>query len=462
MGAEKHIFSCSECGAIYSKWQGQCSYCKKWNTIVEEIKSNSSSTSKSLPANRIIGESRSAKPLRLKDIDVKGEKRYKLSDPEFSRVLGGGLVVGSFVLLGGDPGIGKSSLILQTVLQTKGLRTLYVSGEESEQQIKLRAQRLGGENDHLLVLCETNLDAILEIANQLQPHLLVIDSIQTVSCSLSESSPGSPSQIKECANLLLRYAKTKDVSVVVVGHITKEGTIAGPKILEHTVDCVLQFEGDKHFLFRILRSTKNRFGSTDEMGIYEMCSMGLKIIENPSEHFISRYADGLSGRSICVALEGIRPLLIETQALVSTAVYPNPQRSTTGYDLRRLNMLLAVLEKRAGFKLPKQDVFLNIAGGIRINDPAADASILASVLSSALDRVVPNKFCLTGEIGLSGEVRAVSRIEARITEADRLGYKVIIIPKENFAALSQKTRKITILPVANVEELLQVLFQKKT
>lgn len=459
MAAEKKTFVCQECGTTFPKWQGQCTACKAWNSIEEERRIASSTKSIEV-ADRIVGKKTASKPRKLEEIEISGDRRYRLSDSEFNRVLGGGLVAGSFLLLGGEPGIGKSTLILQAALHTAGLRTLYVSGEESEKQLKLRADRLGGKNRELLILCETDIEAILSAANEVNPHLLVIDSIQTIASELSDSSPGSPSQIKECANLLLRYAKMKGTSVAVVGHITKEGSIAGPKVLEHTVDTVLQFEGDKHFLFRILRCSKNRFGSTNELGIYEMCADGLHIIENPSEHFVSKNADGLSGRSVAIALEGIRPLLIETQALVSSAIYPNPQRSATGFDNRRMDMLLAVLEKRAGFKLLRQDVFLNIAGGLRINDPAVDISVLASVLSSALDRAVPSTICLTGEIGLSGEIRPVSRIEARVAEAERLGYKVVVVPKDNMPSITGKALKINVLGASNVEELFRLIFRK--
>ncbi len=455
---EKTSFVCAECGAVYSKWQGQCTNCRQWNTV-KEIQITSTSSKGNLVVDRIAGGRVGQKPLPLSQIEAKGEARWDLKDGEFNRVLGGGLVRGSFTLLGGEPGIGKSTLILQTVIRLSTLRTLYVSGEESEQQLKMRAERLGGKDSECLIYCSTSIEAILETAQQVKPDLLVIDSIQTVATSLSESSPGSPSQIRESANILLQYAKTQGVSVIVIGHITKEGSIAGPKVLEHTVDTVLQFEGDKHFLYRILRASKNRFGSTSELGIYEMRSSGLLGVENPSEHLTSKNMEGLSGRAVAVAMEGVRPLLIETQALVSSAIYANPQRSATGFDLRRLNMLLAVLEKRAGFKLIKQDVFLNIAGGIHINDPAVDLAVLAAVLSSGLDRAIPSAFCIAGEVGLSGEIRAIQRIEQRIAEAERIGFRDIVIPKSNMLGVMQ-TRKngIRVHPCSGVEEAFRILF----
>ena len=460
MAKDRTVYVCSECGATYSKWQGQCNYCKAWNTLIEEKESAHTEQNATL-AERIIGKTSVGKPRLIKDITAQREARIPLSDSEFNRVLGGGLVRGSFVLLGGDPGIGKSTLILQTVLHTKGLRTLYVSGEESEYQLKMRAERLGGENDATAILTATDMEGILTAADEYKPDLLVIDSIQTVTTSLSESSPGTPSQIRESANLLLRYAKSQGVSVIVIGHITKEGALAGPKVLEHTVDTVLQFEGDRHYQFRILRATKNRFGSTSELGIYEMRGNGLIIVDNPSELFISKNIDGLSGRSIAAALEGIRPLMIETQGLVSSAVYPNPQRSSTGFDLRRLNMLLAVLEKRAGFKLLRQDVFINIAGGIRINDPAVDLAVLLAVLSSAIDKPIPGSVCFAGEVGLNGEIRAVNRIRERVAEADRLGYKTFFLPQENLKNLSQKEYTLRLVGTDNIESTFHKLFSAR-
>ncbi|GAB1251399.1 DNA repair protein RadA [Porphyromonas miyakawae] len=457
MAKARTVYVCSNCGANYTKWQGQCSFCKSWNTLTEENEPSGSGKEATL-AEKIIGTTKGGKPHFLKDITSQQEARITLADSEFNRVLGGGLVRGSFVLLGGDPGIGKSTLILQTVVHTKGLRTLYVSGEESEYQIKMRAERIGISDSEPAILTVTDIEAILNVAEEFKPDLLVIDSIQTVSTSLSESSPGSPAQIKECANLLLRYAKSQGVSVIVIGHITKEGTLAGPKVLEHTVDTVLQFEGDRHYQFRILRASKNRFGSTSELGIYEMEQTGLRIVDNPSEHFISKNMDGLSGRAIAAALEGNRPLLIEAQGLVSSAVYPNPQRSSTGFDLRRLNMLLAVLEKRVGFKLLRQDVFMNIAGGIRINDPAVDLAILLAILSSTIDKPIPGSVCFAGEVGLNGEIRAVNRIRERVAEADRLGYKAFFLPSDNMKGLLQKDYSIRLIGTSNVEGTFRKLF----
>lgn len=400
------------------------------------------------------------KPVRLSDIATNAEVRQDMLDPELNRVLGGGLVPGAFVLLGGEPGIGKSTLILQTVLHLP-LRTLYVSGEESQTQLKMRADRLGTGVADCLIYTETNLERILTTALEVKPDLVVIDSIQTIQTELSESSPGSISQIRECANLLLKYSKTEGVPVILIGHINKEGSIAGPKILEHTVDVVLQFDGDKHYMYRILRGQKNRFGSTNELGIYEMQQTGLRPVENPSEHLISRDRAHLSGIAIAVAMEGVRPFLIETQALVSSAVYATPQRSATGYDTRRMNMLLAVLEKRAGFKLIQKDVFLNIAGGIKIADPASDLAIITSVLSSSLDIALPEGVCLTGEVGLSGEVRPVSRAEQRILEAERIGLKAIILPQANLVQLSNRSWGIRLVGVSTVEEAFRLLFKPR-
>lgn len=455
MSKIKTVYSCSSCGAVYPKWQGQCHACGEWGTIVEEqsvphSKSGSISLTSKLPE---------SKPVRLSSINLEEQPRRDMLDPEFNRVLGGGLVPGAFVLLGGEPGIGKSTLILQTALRLE-CRVLYVSGEESGQQLKLRAERLGGERGECLIYTETNLERILATAIDLQPDLLVIDSIQTIQTELSESSAGSVSQIRECANLLLKYCKMEQVPVILIGHINKEGSIAGPKILEHTVDVVLQFEGDKHYMYRILRGQKNRFGSTSELGIYEMQQGGLRPVENPSEHLIQRDRPQLSGIATAAAMEGVRPFLIETQALVSSAVYATPQRSATGYDTKRMNMLLAVLEKRVGFKLIQKDVFLNIAGGIKIADPASDLAVITAVLSSSLDIAVPEGVCLTGEVGLSGEVRAVSRIEQRILEAERIGLRTVIIPQANIQGLPPRSSdKIRIIGVRTVEETFRILFK---
>ena len=454
--ASKISYSCQNCGATYAKWQGQCYACKEWNTIEEEVALPEVKGSATMA---ILDNGQKIKPLRFREIDSTSEVRRDMLDPELNRVLGGGLVEGAFVLLGGEPGIGKSTLVLQTILRLP-CKTLYVSGEESAAQLKMRAERLGGGGDNCLIYTETNLERIIHTAIEEQPNLLVIDSIQTIQTEQSESSPGSVTQIRECANILLKYAKTEGVPVLLIGHINKEGSIAGPKILEHTVDVVLQFDGDKHYMYRILRGQKNRFGSTNELGIYEMRHTGLCPVENPSQHLIAKNRSVLSGIAIAVAMEGVRSFLIETQALVSTAIYATPQRSATGYDTKRMNMLLAVLEKRAGFKLIQKDVFLNIAGGIKIVDPATDLAIITAVLSSSLDLALPEGVCLTGEVGLSGEVRPVSRIEQRILEAERIGFRAIIIPNSNSQNISNQNHKIRVMGVETVEEAFRMLFKK--
>ena len=454
--ASKISYSCQNCGATYAKWQGQCYTCKEWNTIEEEVALPEVKGSTTMV---ILDNGQKIKPLRFREIDSTSEVRRDMLDPELNRVLGGGLVEGAFVLLGGEPGIGKSTLVLQTILRLP-CKTLYVSGEESAAQLKMRAERLGGGGDNCLIYTETNLERIIHTAIEEQPNLLVIDSIQTIQTEQSESSPGSVAQIRECANILLKYAKTEGVPVLLIGHINKEGSIAGPKILEHTVDVVLQFDGDKHYMYRILRGQKNRFGSTNELGIYEMRHTGLCPVENPSQHLIAKNRSVLSGIAIAVAMEGVRSFLIETQALVSTAIYATPQRSATGYDTKRMNMLLAVLEKRAGFKLIQKDVFLNIAGGIKIVDPATDLAIITAVLSSSLDLALPEGVCLTGEVGLSGEVRPVSRIEQRILEAERIGFRAIIIPNSNFQNIGNQNHKIRVIGVETVEEAFRMLFKK--
>ncbi len=460
MAKVKISYSCNECGASYPKWQGQCHSCGNWNTIEEEVSTPKTKTNSSTAVSLSLEQAKS-KPLRLSEIEQKQQERLDMGDKELNRVLGGGLVAGAFVLLGGEPGIGKSTLVLQTVLRSS-YKTLYISGEESHNQIKMRAERLGTIHDDCLIYTETNLERILHTAVNVEPELLVIDSIQTIQTEASDSSAGSVSQIRECANLLLKYSKTSGVPVILIGHINKEGSIAGPKILEHTVDVVLQFDGDKHYMYRILRAQKNRFGSTHELGIYEMQSDGLRAVDNPSEHLISKERSKLSGIAIAVAMEGARPFLIETQALVSSAVYATPQRSATGYDTKRMNMLLAVLEKRAGFKLIQKDVFLNIAGGIKIADPATDLAIISSVLSSSLDIAIPEGVCLTGEVGLSGEVRPISRIEQRIMEAERIGFKAILVPQDNINSLPpRKESGIRVIGVGTVEEAFRMLFKKK-
>lgn len=396
--------------------------------------------------------------IALSDVSAEEEPRYLTYDQELDRVLGGGIVPGSLTLIGGEPGIGKSTLLLQTLVRMKGRRVLYVSGEESERQIKLRADRIAEHTGEVLLLCETRLEQIFSQIKEVKPELLVVDSIQTMSVETVDSSPGSVTQIRECAASLLKYAKESSVPVILVGHITKDGTIAGPKVLEHIVDTVLQFEGDRHYMYRILRSIKNRFGSTSELGIYEMRNDGLRPVDNPSELLLTQGGDELSGIAISAALEGVRPFLIETQALVSTAAYGTPQRSATGFDLRRLNMLLAVLEKRVGFKLAQKDVFLNIAGGIRVTDPAIDLSVIASVLSSNVDTAIERNVCMAGEVGLSGEIRPVTRIAQRIAEAEKLGFTRMLIPEGNLKGLSGAHHTIELVPVSRVEGALRELF----
>ena len=399
-----------------------------------------------------------SRPQLLRDITTESEERIDLHDAELNRVLGGGLVRGSLVLIGGEPGIGKSTLVLQTVLGLTEWKTLYVSGEESSRQLKLRADRLAHDNPQCFILCETNLEQIFTQAANIQPDLLIIDSIQTISTETIDSSPGSLVQVRECSASILKFAKETNTPVILIGHINKEGSIAGPKVLEHIVDTVLQFEGDQHYMYRILRSIKNRFGSTAELGIYEMRQNGLRQVSNPSELLLSQDHDGMSGVAIASAIEGVRPFLIETQALVSSAVYGNPQRSATGFDLRRMNMLLAVLEKRVGFKLAQKDVFLNIAGGLKVNDPAIDLSVISAILSSNMDTEIERDTCMAGEVGLSGEIRPVNRIEQRIGEAEKLGFKQILIPKHNLQGMDTSKLKIEIIPVRKVEEAFRALF----
>ena len=409
------------------------------------------------PGERQALEKSKNKPLPLSDINAGEEPRIDMHDEELNRVLGGGLVRGSLVLIGGEPGIGKSTLILQTVLRMPEKRILYVSGEESARQLKLRADRLTHTSSDCLIACETSLEQIFVHIKNTRPDLVVIDSIQTISTEALESSPGSITQVRECAASILRFAKESHTPVILIGHINKEGTLAGPKVLEHIVDTVLQFEGDQHYMYRILRSIKNRFGSTAELGIYEMRQDGLRQVSNPSELLLSQDHEGMSGVAIASAIEGIRPFLIETQALVSSAVYGNPQRSATGFDTRRMNMLLAVLEKRVGFKLAQKDVFLNIAGGLKVNDPAIDLSVISAILSSNMDVAIEPEVCMAGEVGLSGEIRPVNRIEQRIGEAEKLGFRRFILPRQNLQGLTAKT-KIELVPVRKVEEAFRSLF----
>ena len=492
MAKDKIAYVCSNCGQESAKWMGKCPSCGQWNTFKEiriaadsgsQAAKNAGMTMRHGGAATMFGGQHSdcdAKPMKLRDISAIDEPRIDMMDEELNRVLGGGMVPGSITLLGGEPGIGKSTLTLQTILNMRNKRVLYVSGEESAHQIKLRADRLAkggiasnllakgdasnpladGETafDHITILCETQLEKIFSHIQQVAPELIVIDSIQTIATDDVDSSPGSVSQVRECAASLLRFAKTSGIPIILIGHINKEGTLAGPKILEHIVDTVIQFEGDQHYMYRILRSIKNRFGSTSELGIYEMQQGGLRQVSNPSELLLTEDHDGLSGVAISAAIEGVRPFLVETQALVSTAAYGTPQRSATGFDQRRLNMLLAVMEKRVGFKLMAKDVFLNIAGGLRVTDPAMDLSVLAAVLSSNVDTAIEQGWCMCGEVGLSGEVRPVSRIEQRIAEAEKLGFQHIIIPKYNYHGFDHKKYQIEIHPVRKVEEAFRCLF----
>lgn len=457
MAKTKTVYVCSHCGADSPKWLGKCPNCGEWNTYVEEVVAKEVPSAKR-PVPSGLSERGLARPVLLRDITAEKEDRLDLKDQELNRVLGGGLVKGSLVLIGGEPGIGKSTLVLQTILKLHDLKVLYVSGEESYRQLKMRADRLAPDSQNCLILCETNLEQIFVQAQNVQPDLLIIDSIQTIFTELVESSPGSVSQVRECSAAILKYAKESGVPVLLIGHINKEGSIAGPKVLEHIVDTVLQFEGDQHYMYRILRSIKNRFGSTAELGIYEMRQEGLREVSNPSELLLTQNHEGLSGVAIAAAIEGIRPFLIETQALVSSAVYGTPQRSATGFDIRRMNMLLAVLEKRAGFKLAQKDVFLNIAGGLRVNDPAIDLAVLAAVLSSSLDISIEPGVCMAGEVGLSGEIRPVNRIEQRIMEAEKLGFSRILIPYNNLKGFDTSRCRIQIAQVRKVEEAFRQLF----
>ena len=465
MAKDKILYVCSNCGQESAKWIGKCPACGQWNTFQEFRSLPPTPSLRKGGLGSVSEKGRDAgKVLRLQDISAHDDPRIDMHDEELNRVLGGGLVPGSIVLLGGEPGIGKSTLTLQTMLHLPEKKVLYVSGEESAHQLKMRAERLTstlpleGDGEGLLILTENSLEAIFEHIKEVQPELVVVDSIQTISTEDVESSAGSISQVRECASALLRFAKTSGVPVILIGHITKEGTLAGPKILEHIVDTVIQFEGDQHYMYRILRSIKNRFGSTSELGIYEMQQTGLRQVSNPSELLLTEDHDGLSGVAISSAIEGVRPFLLETQALVSSAAYGTPQRSATGFDQRRLNMLLAVLEKRVGFKLMQKDVFLNIAGGLRVTDMAMDLSVIAAVLSSNVDTPIESGWCMAGEVGLSGEVRPVARIEQRISEAEKLGFSHIIIPKYNLSGLDRKKFNIELVPVRKVEEALRALF----
>ncbi len=451
MAKLKTSFFCQNCGTQYAKWQGQCNACKEWNTIVEEViqkeeKTNWKTTSEIKKA---------PKPLKIAEIDSSQEVRMDTLDGELNRVLGGGIVPGSLILLGGEPGIGKSTLLLQISLKLP-YKTLYVSGEESQKQIKMRAERITPEGDNCYILTETKTQNIFRQIEEIEPEIVIIDSIQTLHTDYIESTAGSISQIRECTAELIKFAKETNVPVILIGHITKDGTIAGPKILEHMVDTVLQFEGDRNHVYRILRSLKNRFGSTAELGIYEMQGSGLREVSNPSEILLSHREEELSGTAIASTLEGMRPLMIEIQALVSTAVYGTPQRSTTGYNAKRLNMLLAVLEKRSGFRLGTKDVFLNVTGGISVDDPAIDLAVVAAILSSNEDIAVGKDVCFAGEVGLSGEIRPVNRVEQRIQEAEKLGFATIFVSKYN--KISIKNSIIKIVLVSKIEEVVENLF----
>ena len=452
MSKIKTSFFCQNCGAQYSKWQGQCNSCKEWNTIVEEVIQKEEKASWKPASSEV---KKASKSLRITEIDTTQEVRMDTTDGELNRVLGGGIVPGSLILLGGEPGIGKSTLLLQISLKLP-YKTLYVSGEESQKQIKMRAERITPNGDNCYILTETKTQNIFRQIQEIEPEIVIIDSIQTLHTDYIDSSPGSISQIRETTAELIKFAKETNVPVILIGHITKDGSIAGPKILEHMVDTVLQFEGDRNHVYRILRSLKNRFGSTAELGIYEMQGSGLREVSNPSEILISHKNEELSGTAIASTLEGMRPLMIEIQALVSTAVYGTPQRSTTGYNAKRLNMILAVLEKRAGFRLGTKDVFLNITGGISIDDPAIDLAVVAAILSSNEDIAINKDFCFAGEVGLSGEIRPVNRVDQRIQEAEKLGFSTIFVSKYN--KISLKNTGIKIQMVAKIEDVASELF----
>jgi len=455
MAKTRTTFFCQNCGAQSPKWIGKCPSCSEWNTYVEEIvqkASDAKTPGLSSPSRRV------PKPQPVGEINLNTEQRYDIGDKELNRVLGGGLVPGSLVLFGGEPGIGKSTLMLQVALNATKLKVLYVSGEESEQQIRMRAERIGLNNPNCFILTETNTQNIFQQIESLEPGLLIIDSIQTLHTSHIESSPGSVSQIRECASEIMRYAKESAVPVFLIGHITKDGSLAGPKVLEHMVDTVLQFEGDRNHVYRLLRTTKNRFGSTNELGIYEMQGSGLREVSNPSEILITSREEPVSGIAIAATMEGLRPMLIEIQALVSSAAYGTPQRSSTGFDLRRLSMLLAVLEKRCGFRLAAKDVFLNITGGIKVEDPAIDLAVVCAVLSSNADIPIPPKTAFAAEVGLSGEIRPVNRVDQRISEAEKLGYEQIFISRYNQKGLDLKQYGIKINLVGKMEEVFGQLF----
>ena len=447
-------YVCSSCGAKAPQMLGRCPVCGEWGTYEEEIKTSPSSSS----AGRGL-RSGVTVPQRLQEVVANEEMRIDMHNGELNRVLGGGLVPGSLILLGGEPGIGKSTLALQVLMQQGERKTFYASGEESVRQLKLRAERLSGDAENLYISSETSLERILDQVKELEPEIVVIDSIQTIGTESVEASIGSLTQVRECAARIMEFAKTRNIPFFIIGHINKEGSLAGPKVLEHIVDTVLQFEGDQHNMYRILRAQKNRFGSTSELGIYEMMQTGLREVSNPSELLLSTAREGLSGIAIAAAVEGVRPFLIEVQALVSSAAYGTPQRSSTGFDGRRLNMLLAVLEKRVGFKLLQKDVFLNIAGGLRVQDPAIDLAVLAAVLSSNMDIALDTATCLCGEVGLAGEIRPVNRIEQRIAEAQKLGFSRILVPADN--KIDNKRYTIQVVPVRRVTDAFRLLIKNQ-
>ena len=456
MSKIKKAFFCTNCGYESAKWIGKCPACAEWNTFIEEIIDKG--TDKEENWNGYHSEKRIAKTIALTEIVTKEERRINTNDTELNRVLGGGIVPGSIVLVAGEPGIGKSTLFLQIGLMMNQLKVLYISGEESDQQIKMRADRLKASNENFYLLTETSTQTIFQEIKKLKPQLVIVDSVQTLQSNLIDSSAGSVSQIRECAGEFQRFAKETGTPVFLIGHITKDGAIAGPKVLEHLVDTVLQFEGDRHYAYRILRTQKNRFGSTSELGIYEMTGEGMRIVSNPSEILIAQREEQLSGSAIAATLEGLRPLLIEVQALVTQSVYGTPQRTVTGFDLRRLQLLLAVLEKRGGFQFGTKDVFVNIAGGIKVEDPSIDLAVICALLSSYEDVPLPNHICFAGEVGLNGEIRAVNRIEQRIAEAEKLGFEKIIVSKYNKKSFDPKNYQIQVIALSKVDEVYQQLF----
>lgn len=459
MSKIKTTFFCQNCGAQSGKWIGKCPSCNEWNTYVEEVVQKETKNSRlQVFSNNKNPSKESNKPILLQDVGLQDFPRIPVPGKELSRVLGGGIVPGSLILFGGEPGIGKSTLMLQLALRLKNLKILYVSGEESEQQIKMRAERIGISTNSCYILQETNTQNIFQKIAETEPQLVIIDSIQTLHTSYIDSSPGSVSQVRECAAELLRFAKESNTPVFMIGHITKEGSLAGPKVLEHMVDTVLQFEGDRNHVYRLLRATKNRFGNTNEMGIYEMQGEGLKEVLNPSEILVTNRENATSGVAIAATMEGNRPMMIETQALVSSAAYGVPQRSSTGFDLRRLGMLLAVLEKRCGFKLGVKDVFINIAGGIRVEDPGIDLALVCAILSSNEDMPIKQTMCFAAEVGLTGEIRPVNRVEQRISEAEKLGFEKIFLSAYNLKGLNKKNHKIEIAPFHRIEEVFSSLF----